>query len=127
MNPQRRWALALLVVLCLALVACAGPVGTVRSDPKDVLRDLARSATTTGEPNLATRNALHVFGLFETYEESPEVAIEQLHRVMVASQGHPALLFALAELSYLYGELGRQAGVPHGGGGVRVRLSISGG
>ena len=87
---------ALLVVLCLALAACAGPIGTVRSDPKDVLRDLARSATTTGKPSLSTRNMLHVFGLFETYEERPEVGIEQLHRAMVAHQGHPALLFALA-------------------------------
>jgi hypothetical protein len=31
---MRRRRLALLGALCLALAACAGPVGTVRTDPK---------------------------------------------------------------------------------------------
>jgi hypothetical protein len=99
----RGW-LALLGALCLALAACAGPVGTTRVDPKAVLRDLGRSATTTGEPSLATRNVLFERGLFEVFDEHPETAIVELHRVMVASQGDENLLFALAELSFLHGQ-----------------------
>jgi hypothetical protein len=104
MSPPRRRQFALLAVLCLTLAACAGPVGTVRTDPKVVLRDLARSATTTGEPSLPTRNVLFEQGLFETFEESPEAVIQQLHRAMLAARGDHDLLFALAELSFLHGQ-----------------------
>jgi hypothetical protein len=96
--------LALLVALGLALAACVGPVGTVRTDPKDVLRNLARSATTTGEPSLPTRNVLFEYGLFEAFGERPETVIDQLHRAMVARRGDDDLLFALAELSFLHGQ-----------------------
>ncbi len=47
--------LARLAALGLALAACAGPVGSSRTDPKVVLRDVGRSATTTGEPSWSTR------------------------------------------------------------------------
>ena len=42
--------LALVASVALLLAACAGPVGTNRADPKVVLRELGRSATTTGAP-----------------------------------------------------------------------------
>jgi hypothetical protein len=90
--------------LCLALVACAGPVGTTRVDPKVVLRELDQSAITSGEPSLPTRNVLYERGLFEAFDERPEAAIAELHRVMVAAQGDENTLFALAELSFLRGQ-----------------------
>jgi pimeloyl-ACP methyl ester carboxylesterase len=99
-----RYRLALLGALCLTLAACAGPVGTVRSDPKDVLREMSRSATTTGEPSLRTRNVLVEHGLFEAFDERPEDAIAVLHKSMVATRGDQRLLFALAELSYIHGK-----------------------
>ncbi|HXJ82123.1 MAG TPA: hypothetical protein VMS64_26000 [Candidatus Methylomirabilis sp.] len=104
MNPMPRRQLALLGVLCLALAACAGPVSATRADPKVVLRDLGRSAITTGEPSLATRNVLFERGLFDAFDENPEATITELHRVMRASEGDPDLLFALAELSFLHGQ-----------------------
>ena len=104
MSPMNRRRLAFVGALCLALAACAGPVGTSRVDPKAVLRDLGRSAITTGEPSLPTRNVLYERGLFETFGEHPEAAIADLHRVMVASRGDQSLLFALAELSFLHGQ-----------------------
>ena len=96
--------LGVLGALCLVLTACAGPVGTNRSDPKVVLRDLARSATTTGEPSWQTRDVLLERGLFDEFDERPEEAIAALHRAMVATGGDPDLLFALAELSFLHGQ-----------------------
>ena len=90
--------------LCLALAACAGPVGTTRVDPKVVLRELDQSAITSGEPSLPTRNVLYERGLFEAFGERPEAAIAELHRVMVAAQGDENTLFALAELSFLRGQ-----------------------
>ena len=104
MSPMpRRW-FALLGGLCLALTACAGPVGTARVDPKTVLGNLGRSAVATGEPSLPTRNVLFEHGLFEAVDERPEAAIAELHRAMVASHGNQDLLFALAELSFLHGQ-----------------------
>ena len=96
--------LAVLGALCLVLAACAGPVGTNRTDPKIVLRDLARSATSTGEPTWQTRNVLLEQGLFEEFEERPEEVLAGLHKTMIATGGDPDLLFALAELSFLHGQ-----------------------
>ena len=104
MRSVSRRKLALLGAVCLALAACAGPVGTKRVDPKAVHQDLGRSAVATNEPSIPTRNVLFERGLFEAFNEHPDVAIAELHRAMVASQGDPDLLFALAELSFLHGQ-----------------------
>ncbi|MGH7393028.1 MAG: hypothetical protein ACREM3_26775 [Candidatus Rokuibacteriota bacterium] len=88
--------------LCLALAGCAGPVGTVRVDPTDVLRDVGRSVITTDEPNWPTRNVLLEFNLFTAFDERPEVALADLHRAMVAAGRDRAILFAFAELSFLH-------------------------
>jgi pimeloyl-ACP methyl ester carboxylesterase len=90
-------------VVCVVLAACVGPVGTTRVDPRITQADLARGATTTGEPSWSTRNVLFENGLFDAYEEDPEVVLERLHGLMMATRGDPDVLFALAELSYLYG------------------------
>ena len=104
MSPVLRRPLALLGALCVALAACAAPVRTVRGDPEAVLRELGRSAITTGDPSLATRNVLFEYGLSEVLDKRPEAAIAELHRAMVASRGDHDLLFALAELSFLQGQ-----------------------
>jgi pimeloyl-ACP methyl ester carboxylesterase len=102
--------LAVFGALCLVLAACAGPVGTNRADPKVVLRDLARSATTTGEPSWPTRNVLLEQGRLAEFEERPEEALAGLHKTMVATGGDPDLLFALAELSFLHGQTAAKPG-----------------
>ena len=100
--------LRLLAVLALALAACAGPVQAIRTDPKIVHADLARSAVATREPSLPTRNVLFEQGLFDRFAEHPEPALADLHRAMVASGGDPDLLFALAELALLHGETAKK-------------------
>ena len=100
---SRGLTLILLAVVCVALGACAGPIGTIRADPKVVQADLARSATTTGDPSWPTRNVLYENGLFDLFAERPEDALAQMHKLMMATQGDPAVLFALAELSYIHG------------------------
>jgi hypothetical protein len=102
-RPRQFRRLVLVCALGLAVAACAGPISAVRVDPKVVQADLGRSATTTGEPSWPTRNVLFERGLFDTFDAQPEAAIAELHWAMVAAQGDPDLLFALAELSYVYG------------------------
>jgi len=108
MTPMRRRRLVILGALCLALAACAGPINAVRVDPKVAQRDLARSATTTGDPSWPTRNVLFERGLFEAFAERPEAAIADLHKAMVAAGGDQDLLFALAELSFLHGQAAKK-------------------
>ena len=103
MRPTQHRRLLLLGTLCLALAACAGPLGTARVDPKVVYRDLARSAVATGEPSVPTRNVLFERGLFDAFDTHPEDVIAELHRTMVAAGGDQDMLFALAELSFLHG------------------------
>jgi hypothetical protein len=107
-GPIHRRRLVLLGALCLALAACGGPIQAVRVDPKVVQRDLARSATTTGDPSWPTRNVLFERGLFEAFADRPEAAIADLHKAMVASGGDQDLLFALAELSFLHGQAAKK-------------------
>ena len=102
MNRRSR-ALAAVAALGLAFTACAGPVGTRRVDPTVAQEDLARSATTTGDPSWPTRNVLFENGLYGQFDEHPEEALDRLHKLMVSTQGDPDVLFALAELSYIYG------------------------
>ena len=117
---------AAIVMLGVALAACAGPVGTNRTDPKIVLHDLARSATTTGEPSWQTRNVLLEQGLFEEFGEHPEEVLGALHKTMVATGGDPNLLFALAELSFLHGQPAGKSGLSPGRRDLRLRLPVSG-
>ena len=74
--------LAWVGVLCLILTACVGPVGANRADPKAVLRDLGRSATTTGEPTWQTRNVLLEQGFLAAFEERPEDVPDSLVRAV---------------------------------------------
>jgi hypothetical protein len=108
MNPRgsfaRQQRLALLAALCLLLPACANPVRAVRVDRSEAHRERARSAITTGEPSWSSRVALLERGLLEEFDERPAAALAALHRAMVAAGGDPDLLFALSELSFLYGQ-----------------------
>jgi hypothetical protein len=76
----------------------------VRVDRPVAYRDATRSAVTTGEPSWATRHALLERNLLDAFDEHPDAVLADLHRAMVAAQGDPDLLFALAELSFLHGE-----------------------
>ena len=107
-GPRHARRLAVLCTVGLVLTACAAPVSVVRVDPKVVQADLGRSAITTGEPSWPTRNVLFERGLFDAFAAQPETALANLHRAMVAAQGDPDLLFALAELSFLHGQAAKK-------------------
>jgi hypothetical protein len=98
----------LVSALCLTVAACAGPVRAVRVNQTVAHRDLTRSVVTTGDLSWATRDALLERGLYDTFDDHPEVAIAELHRAMVNAQGERNLLYALAEASFLHGQATRK-------------------
>jgi len=120
LSAMPRRGLALLGVLCLALAACAGPVGTTRVDPKVVLRELDQSAITSGKPSLPTRNVLYEGGLFEAFDERPEAAIAELHRAMVADNSQCSNRTG-SDLRILTARLFQQTGYGGGITGVSQR------
>lgn len=101
---RRLAAIIALIIASSTLDACVSPVRAIRTDRNDAQRDLSRSAVTTGELSWATRDVLLERGLLDAYDADPEAAIAELHRRMVAGDGEPSLLYALAEASYLHGE-----------------------
>ena len=101
MTSTRLFVLGVLAVLA---AACASPVSAVRVDSKTVFHQLDRNAVATGEPSWPTRNVLRETGLLEKFAKSPEAALADLHRMMVAAGGNSDALFALAELSFLQGQ-----------------------
>lgn len=96
--------LVLLAALCLVLGACTSPVRAVRVDRTEAHRDLARSVITTGQLSWSTRVALLERGLLDSVGKDPEAALASLHGDMVREHADPDALFALAELSFLYGQ-----------------------
>lgn len=92
-------------ILALALAACATPtpVGVERATPREVQRELTRSALSGSEPSAPTRELLTRFDLREAFARDPDATLAALHRGL-APNGDVDRLFALAELSFLQAE-----------------------
>jgi len=97
-----RRALLALALAC-TLSACAVPIRVTPLDTQTVHRELSRNALSAGEPSAFTRIILNRAGLFERFQEQPESVLRTLHgEVGAGRQDAAGVLFALAELSFLY-------------------------
>jgi hypothetical protein len=85
------------------LAACASPVGVRRIDAKAVHRELTENAISAEVPSSYSRQLLNRLGLAAAFDENPEATLAALHEGLGA-QGDEDRVFALAELSFLYGE-----------------------
>jgi pimeloyl-ACP methyl ester carboxylesterase len=92
------------IPFCVVLTACAAPVGVVRVDPQDVHRDLTRNVLSSDEPSRVAVNVLQEHNLAALYDDDPEKALAALHVHATGDAVRGSALFALAELSFLYGE-----------------------
>ena len=98
---SRGLTLILLAVVCVALGACAGPIGTSgrpqgRAKPTSLTQRHHHR-----RPELAdARRAAHENGLFDLFAERPEDALAADAQADGGRGGDPNVLFALAELSY---------------------------
>lgn len=93
-----------LLLLALALLAgCATPIGIRQVSPNDSYRQSISNPLTEGVTSNATNIVLRRFDLSSTYKNDPAEVITFLHDRALHDDRRDTL-YALAELSYLYGE-----------------------
>jgi pimeloyl-ACP methyl ester carboxylesterase len=97
-------AVAAIAVGCLALLACGTPVGVKRMDPTLVQRQLTRSILSSDKLSNSTRNALFQHDLVTLWDDDPKAAIDKLQKAVAAGQARRNDVYALAEISFAYGE-----------------------
>ena len=85
------------------LVGCATPIGIHQVSPRDSYRELMANPLTEGVASNATNIVLRRFDLVREYEKDPAAVITYLHDKALHDDRRDTL-YALAELSYLYGE-----------------------
>jgi pimeloyl-ACP methyl ester carboxylesterase len=90
--------------VAFVLAACGPPVGVSRVSPRDVSRDLTRSALNSSTPSEFSENVLHRWDMRERFRRDPESALARLHELVVARRGRDTTLFALAELSFAHAD-----------------------
>src|SRR5262245_3717746 len=90
--------------MTLLLVACGPPVGVSRVSPREVSRELTRSALNSTTPSEFSENVLHRWDLRERFRRDPEAALARLHQLAAEGRGRDTTLFALAELSFAYAD-----------------------
>jgi hypothetical protein len=76
-------------------------------DPTDVQRQLTRSILSSDKLSNSTRNALFQHDLTAQWEDDPRAAIAVLQQAVAAGTARRNDVFALAEISFAYGEHAR--------------------
>jgi pimeloyl-ACP methyl ester carboxylesterase len=89
------------LLLALFAVGCATPIGVDRVGAQKVRESLSRSALSGNQPSEFSRQVLHRADRYEAFRKAPRATLAELHTVL-GSYHDDALLFALAELSYLH-------------------------
>jgi len=93
----------LLLWAALLLAGCATPIGVHQVSPHDSYRKLMANPLTEGVASNATNIVLRRFDLVGEYKNDPAAVIAYLHDKALHDDRRDTL-YALAELSYLYGE-----------------------
>jgi pimeloyl-ACP methyl ester carboxylesterase len=95
--------LLLALSLCAAALGCSStPVGVSFEDPRKVHRELTSNVLTSGRPSERSLQFLQRAGLREAYEKDPAGTLAAIHAEL-GERGDQRRLFALAELSFDYG------------------------
>jgi len=94
---------AILLLCILLLAGCATPMGVTKVSPGDSYEDAMANPLTHDVASNATIIVLHRFNLVEQFKTAPASVIEQLNDKALHDDRRD-ILYALTELSYLYGE-----------------------
>ena len=92
----------LLPVLLLLLTSCATPVGADKTSARVAYSRVSANAL-EGKCSSASRSVLHRYDLEKKYAQDPAQTLLSLHELACTDERRD-LLFALAELNYLYAD-----------------------
>lgn len=98
-----RLTVAILLTISLLLAGCATPMGVRKVVPRDSYADSLTSPLTNGVASNAATIILRRFDLVDKFQSEPAAVIRQLHAGALNDDRND-ILYALAELCYLYGE-----------------------
>jgi len=98
-----RWLLLLLAVAVL-LSGCATPYGVAPAGLRGAYKESNASALTASKASNHARIILYRYNLLDQYDKDPETVLKILDQKVVGGDDRRDLRFALAELSFLYGE-----------------------
>jgi pimeloyl-ACP methyl ester carboxylesterase len=105
-GPQPRWwgVFALVIMPAVILAGCATPVGLKPAGLRGAHLETSAYALSEASPSYSTIVVLQRYGLSERYEKDPQPVLDVLHRTVTEGDDRRDLRFALAELSFLFGE-----------------------
>lgn len=106
LRTGERFALLGIAALAAGLAACGPPIRVKRVSAPTAYREATANALSTGQASEWARTTANEWGLLETFDEQPEVALEKLRSIEVSGRGGRQELFALAELSFEHAEQG---------------------
>jgi len=93
-----------LLFLLFLVTACTTPVGVTRIDPRIVHQELTSNVLSRGTASGPTEIVLNRHDLHERFAKAPEIALADLHQIVLSGRGGADEIFALAELSFLHAE-----------------------
>jgi len=93
-----------LLVFAVLLSGCATPYGLAPAGLRGAYKESNASALTDSKAGNHARIVLYRYNLLEQYEKDPETVLNILDQKVVDGDDRRDLRFALAELSFLYGE-----------------------
>lgn len=96
--------LLLLLVFAVLLSGCATPYGVAPAGLRGAYKESNASALTGSKAGNHARIVLYRYNLLDQYEKDPETVLNILDQKVVGGDDRRDLRFALAELSFLYGE-----------------------
>ena len=103
-RAARCCALLFGVLLAALFAGCATPVGTSRVGLREAYRDITVGALNAREASYETGVVLHRYDLPERFYRDPAGVLALLHDKALNEDDRRDLRFALAELSFLYGD-----------------------
>jgi hypothetical protein len=104
LHGKRSATVLVALALGIAVSGCAPLVGLKRLSTRDVGRSYTSNVLSTDDLSDVTRIALRRHNLTERFDDDPEAALAQLHAIAVHESASNDDLFALAELSFFYGQ-----------------------
>lgn len=102
--PRWRRVYFFVIMLAAVLTGCATPVGLKPAGLRGAHLETSVYALSEATPSYNTKVVLQRYDLLERFAKEPESVLDALHQKAAGGDDRRDMRFALAELSFLYGE-----------------------